>query len=111
MANRNFNRHQSLEKEIKSLHLKITTDGSSDVSSIEGLGFSSVSHAANVYTVNLDDKYSQFFGMSVISGVSADFKLNSESVNSSKQIVFEASVAQASTDIYLVVHLKNSSVD
>ena len=110
MANRRFQRVQSLEKEIKSLHLKISTDGSADVSSVEGLGVESVSHAANVYTITLEDKYSQFRGLSVISGVSASFQLNSESVSSTKVIELEASAAQLSTDIHVVLHLKNTDV-
>ena len=109
MANRSFNRHQSLEKEIKSLQFKISTDGSGDVSSKSGLGLASASHSGNVYTLTLEDGYVEFKHLSAISGVSADYKLNSEDVKSAKTIVFESSALQASTDIYVSVQLKNSS--
>ncbi len=109
MANRNFNRHQSLEKEIKSLQLKFETDGSGDVSSFSGLGVASVSHAANVYTITLDDAYVEFKHALAISGVAANWTVNSEDVAGAKTIVIESSAAQASTNVYVNIELKNSS--
>ena len=109
MANRSFNRHQSLEKEIKTLQLKITTDGSGDVVSVSGLGLASASHSANAYTLTLEDGYVEFKTLSAISGVSASYKLNSEDVKSAKTIEFESSALQANTDIHISVELKNSS--
>jgi len=110
MASRNFNRLQALEKEIKKLYVKISTDGSADVSSIDGLGVESVSHAANVYTIILQDKYVSFKHVSAISGVAADFQVNSEDVAGAKSVVIESSVAQNSTDIYVELVLKNTTV-
>jgi len=110
MANRSFNRLQALEKEVKHLHLKVVTDGSGDVVSFDGLGVASVSHAADVYTITLQDKYVSFKHVSCISGVAANFQLNSEDVNGDKTVVVEASVTQASTDLYVHLVLKNTTV-
>lgn len=109
MANRSFNRHQSLEKEIKTLQFKITTDGSGDVSSVSGLGLASAVHSSNAYTLTLEDGYVEFKHLNAISSVSADYKINSEAVKTAKTIEFESSVLQASTVIYVSVQLKNSS--
>jgi hypothetical protein len=109
MANRRFQRLQALQKEVKKLHVKISTDGSADVSSISGVGISSVAHAANVYTITLDDKYNDFLGASVISGVAANYSIDSVDVQN-KTVAIEASVAQASTEILVELILKNTSV-
>jgi hypothetical protein len=110
MANRRFQRHQSLEKEMKSIQLVISTDGSGDVSSIDGAGVASVSHSTNQYTITLEDSYSKLMGVSVIGGVAASFHVDSHDVVSAKTIVVEASATQASSDIFVVVDVKNSSV-
>ena len=110
IANRRFQRLQSLEREVKKLHVKVTTDGSGDVSSIEGLGVTSVSHSSDQYTITLDDKYVSFWGASAISGVAADFIVVSEDVDGAKTVVLDASVTQASTVIYVELTLKNSNV-
>lgn len=109
MANRRFQRQQALEKEIKTLFVKVTTDGSGDVTSIDGLGVESVSHSSNVYTITLEDKYSSLKHVSPISNVAADWTLDASSF-SSKQIDVEASVVQASTDIYIKIVVKNTDV-
>lgn len=110
MANRRFNRHQSLEKEMKSIQVKIVTDGSGDVSSIDGAGVSSVSHSANQYTITLEDSYNKLLGVSVIGGVSASWHVDSHDVVSAKTVVVEASALQASSDIFVVMDVKNSNV-
>lgn len=109
MANRRFQRLQSLDKEVKILNLKITTDGSGDVTASGDLGVESVSHSANVYTITLEDKYSSLKGISVISGVAADWTVDASSF-SSKQIDIEASAVQASTEIYVQIVVKNTDV-
>jgi len=101
---------QSIEKEIKSLHFSITTDGLGDVVSVEGLGVKSVTHAANDYTITLEDKYSSFRGLNAISGISSDYHLVSEAVNGNKQIVVQSNVTQASTVIHVVIFLKNTNI-
>ena len=110
MANRRFHKLQALQKEVKKLHVKITTDGSADVSANSGVGIASVAHAANTYTITLEDKYNEFLGLNAISGVAADFSLGAVDVQSAKTIELDASVAQASTDIYVEIILKNTSV-
>lgn len=110
MANRQFHRLQALQKEVKKLQLKITTDGSADVSSISGTGIASVSHSSNTYTITLDDKYNDLLMVSAISGVAANFSISASDVQSAKTIDLDASVAQASTDILVEITLKNSSV-
>lgn len=111
MANRSFNRLQALQKEVKKLQVTINTDGSGDVTSIEGTGVASVAHSSDQYTITLDDKYSKFLGVSAISGVAANMTVASEAVSTSKTVVIEASVTQASTSIYVELTLKNSSVN
>lgn len=110
MANRRFQRAQNLEKEVKSLFLTIVTDGSGDVSSIDGLGVESVSHSANEYTITLEDKFTSLRHVSAISGVQATFALTSSDVNSGKTIVIEASALQASTEVSVRLDLKNTDV-
>ena len=110
MANRNFQRLQALQKQVKKLHVKISTDGSGDVSSISGTGITSVAHAANVYTITLDDKYSQFLGASVLPGVIANYNLDSEDVSNAKTVAIEFSAAQVSVDVYVEIIVKNTSV-
>ena len=109
MANRNFNRLQALEKEVKHLHVKVVTDASGDVVSIDGLGVESVSHAANVYSIVLQDKYSSFKSISAMSSVAANYSVDVSNL-SSKQIDLESSVLQASTEIYVQICLKNTNI-
>lgn len=110
MANRNFNRVQALDKEIKQLHVTVTTDGSGDVTSFKGEGIESVSHSANTYTVTLQDKYTRLVGASVNPGVQASHILESVAVDSSKSLDVTFSVTQASVDVFVSLFLKNSSV-
>jgi hypothetical protein len=109
MANRNFNRLQALEKEVKKLYVKISTDGSGDVTAIDGLGVESVSHSSDVYTITLQDKYNSFKAISAMSSVAANFTVDASSF-SSKEIDLEASVTQASTDIYVEISVKNTNI-
>lgn len=112
MANRRFQRLQALEKEVKKLHLRISTDGSGDVSSFKGVGIASVSHSSNVYTITLQDRYNELLHVSGISSVAASYAIDSESVaSSSKEIQLSSSAAQASTTLRIEITLKNSSVE
>ncbi len=110
MANRQFHRMQALQKEVKKLQVKVSTDGSADVVSSVGTGIASVAHAANAYTVTLEDKYNDIIGVSVIGGVSASWHVDSADVKVAKTVVVESSAAQASTEIYIELTLKNTSV-
>ena len=110
MANRRFQRLQALQKEVKKLHVKITTDGSGDVTATSGTGITSAAHAANVYTITLDDKYNEFLGAAVLAGVAATHHLNAEDISGAKTVAIEFSATQASTDIHIELILKNTSV-
>lgn len=110
MANRRFQRLQALQKEIKKLHVKITTDGSGDVTAIVGTGIASVSHAAGTYTITLEDKYNVFIGAAVLPGVSSAFNLNAEDVSGAKTVDIDLAVSQASVDIHVEIMVKNTSV-
>lgn len=111
MANRNFSRHQSLQKEVKSLHVSITTDGSGDVVSFKGVGVESVAHAANVYTIVLQDAYQRLLGISAMSSVAASYSVDNVDLSASaKSLEVESSAAQASTELHIVLDVKNSSV-
>ncbi len=95
---------------MKSIQVVVATDGSGDVSSIDGVGVASVSHAANAYTVTLDDKYSKLMGVQVIGPVTATWHLDSHDVSGAKTVVVTSSAVQASGDIMIVLDVKNSSV-
>lgn len=110
MANRRFNRLQALQKEVKKLHVKIVTDGLGDVSSISGVGIASVSHAANVYSIVLEDKYNDFLGASAVSSVVASYGVDNIDVQN-KTLDLESSVLQASTTLHVELILKNTSVE
>lgn len=110
MANRRFQRLQALEREVKVLHAKISTDGSGDVTATSGLGVASAVHSANAYTITLEDKYNELLHVNVISGVAASHVITSEDVSGAKTVVITASALQASTDIRVELHLKNTGV-
>lgn len=111
MANRTFHRLQALEKEIKKLHVRFNTDGSGDVTSTSfPVGITSVAHAANVYTITLDDKYNEFVGAAVLPGVASTYALDSEDVSTNKTVAIEFGTTQASAEIHIELSLKNTSV-
>lgn len=109
MANRNFQRVQALQKEVKKLHVKIVTDGLGDVTSIFGTGITSVAHAADVYTITLDDQFNDFLGAAVLPGVASTFALDSQDV-ANKTVAVEFGTTQASTTIHIELIVKNTSV-
>lgn len=111
MANRSFHRHQSLEKEIKTLHVKVTVGATGTVTATDGLGIASVSEtSADNYTITLSDKYSYFKGAEVLPCTQSTFAIVSEAVATSKTVVIAFGTTQASGSFYVVLHLKNTSV-
>jgi len=120
MANRNFNRAQALEKEIKTLYADVSIAASGAPTLTKGLGITSIARdAAGEYTLTLDDKYTRLMHASFIH-LDADaqdliFQLNSEDVDGDKTITFECLTADAETDpadgsrILIRIDLKNSS--
>jgi len=125
MANRNFNRVQALEKEVKSLFLEVSIGASGAPTFVRKLGaFSIARDSAGLYTITLDDKYNQLLAVNVIqlkaSGALAApiVALRADAVASAKtfQVAFLAPDASTATDpdsgvvLYVRIDLKNSSI-
>lgn len=120
MANRNFNRHQSLEKEIKSLHLDVAIGATGAPTLTKGLGTTSiVRNGAGDYTITLDDKFVRLmsFHGTVVSATEEDirFQISAEDVNGTKEISFFTLTGAVATDpangdrLLIKIDLKNST--
>lgn len=121
MANRNYNRHQSLEKEVKSLYADVSIGASGAPTISKALGITSiVRDSAGVYILTLDDKYTRLMSFQVSQLVAAaedlTFQLESEDVDGLKTIQFRCLTANVETDpssgsrLLINIDLKNSSV-
>ena len=121
MANRNFNRLQALEKEIKQLHVEVSIGASGAPTLVKKLGVASISRtSAGLYRLTLQDKYSRFMNLHVMQEASSaedlDFQVKAKDVTSAKTIDFFCKTGGVATDpsngskLYLVISLKNSSV-
>lgn len=122
MANRNFNRFQALEKEVKALYADVAIGATGAPTLTKGLGIASiVRDSAGTYTVTLDDAYTRLMSASVIQIVSGGaedlaFQLDSEDVDGAKTLVIVSHVAGTETDpsdgsrLLIKVEVKNSSV-
>jgi hypothetical protein len=121
MANRNFNRFQALEKEVKELFLDVAIGASGAPTLTKGLGIASISrNSAGDYKITLDDKYTRLMKFECVNLVSSAedlvFQLKSESVNSSKEVDFFCNAAAVATDpsngsrLLISIKVKNSSV-
>lgn len=122
MANRNWNRAQNLEKEVKSLFVDVAIGASGAPTLTRGTGVASITRqSAGVYRITLQDAYIRLMHVDVKQLVAAaqDLvpQLVSESVSSSKQIDFRmvdslaAEVDPASGSRLLIrIDLKNTSV-
>lgn len=120
MASRNFNRSQSLEKEVKTLYADVAIGATGAPTLTKGLGVASVARdGAGEYTLTLEDKYVRLMHVSFIH-LDADaqdllFQLNSEDVDGDKTITFETLTADAETDpaqgsrLLIRIDLKNST--
>ncbi len=120
MANRNFNRHQSLEKEIKSLYLDVAIGASGAPTLTAGLGTTSIARTATGrYDITLDDKYTRLMSMSLqyLNSTSSDLtsQLTAEDVNGAKTVSFATKAAAVDADpadgdrLLIRLDLKNSS--
>lgn len=121
MANRNFNRKQALEKEVKELYAKLTFGGAGAVTLTEGVGIASVAKSATGdYLVTLQDAYVkilQFEGI-LLKSTAEDIRVQvkAESVASAKTVSFFTLTGASPTNpssgaiIYLKLELKNSTV-
>lgn len=123
MANRNWNRKQALEKEVKEIHARITvgSTGAPTLVAADSLGVASIArNSAGLYTLTLQDTYNKLLHASVqIRTPSAeDIKANlvTESVASAKTLQFRCVAVGTATDpasgdmIYVSLQLKNSTV-
>lgn len=121
MANRNFNRRQALEKEVKDIYARasIGASGAPTLSSKVGVA-SLVRNGAGDYTMTLDDKYSalKWFDVKVIDSTAADLTIQiaAEDVDGAKTIQFLCLEAGSETDpadgaeLLIKAELKNTSV-
>lgn len=121
MANRNFNRRQALEKEVKDIYARasIGASGAPTLSSKVGVA-SLVRNGAGDYTITLDDKYSalKWFDVKVIDSTAADLTIQiaAEDVDGAKTIQFLCLEAGVETDpadgaeLLIKAELKNTSV-
>jgi hypothetical protein len=121
MANRNYNRAQALEKEVKSLYAEISIGAAGAPTLVRGLGIASVARdSAGVYTVTLQDAYNRLmsFGASQEAASAEDlkFQLAASDVSSAKTVQFRCIAAAVETDpsngskLRLQIDVKNSSI-
>jgi hypothetical protein len=127
MANRNFNRFQALEKEIKTLYAEISIGATGAPTLTKGAGIASISRTSEgLYVLTLSDVYYRLMSFFVIcqaatAAVPLHFQMTAHS-ESSKTITFQAytddgdqtGTAQdpASGDIlFIKIDVKNSSVE
>lgn len=114
MANRNFNRFQALEKEVKSLYAEISLDGAGAPTLVKGLGIASVALDSGDIKLTLQDKYNRLMHVSVVEvgspTLTAPVSVVSEDVDGAKTIVLSNADALASTKLLVRIDVKNSSV-
>lgn len=122
MANRNFNRFQALEKEVKALYAEVSIAGSGAPTLVRGLGVASiVRDSAGLYTITLQDKYNRLMNVSVAHVAAAPATLipqvAAEDVDNARtvQIRFvdaaDTEVDPANGDRLLIrIDVKNSSI-
>ena len=121
MANRNYNRKQALEREVKEIYAEVAIAGSGAPTLTRGTGVASVTRdSAGVYVLTLQDKYTRLMHASVTQLVAAAQDLNTqleaEDVASAKTVTFRCVEAGVETDpdsgsvLYVSLQLKNSSV-
>lgn len=114
MANRNFNRFQALEKEVKSLYAEISFDSLGAPSLVRALGVESVALDSGDIKLTLQDKYNRLMNVSVIevgaASLTVPVSIVSEDVDVAKTIVLSNADALASTKLLVRIDVKNSSV-
>ena len=122
MANRNFNRAQNLEKEIKSLFAEIAIGPAGAPTLTRGTGIASVTRASTgLYTVVLQDQYNRLMFVGATFLASGAESISAQLVSSSvttaaKSLVFRTVSTGVATDpangdtLFLRLDLKNSSV-
>ena len=117
MANRNFSRMQSLNKEVKVLCGRLEDDDTKNA----GLGWTGANTGTGTYTITLEDKYPALLSFTATAQSTSgtdDFKITivSHDVSSAKTIDLEVDVAGTLTDlgdtdeIHFAAFLQNSSL-
>lgn len=123
MANRTFNRRQSLEKEVKDLYIKINIGATGAPTLAPGASYGAASitrNGAGDYSLVLQDQYSslKFFEGILLDADAEDIRLQlqSEDVNSSDKVInFFTLTGGTETDpsdgsaLLLKIELKNTS--
>jgi hypothetical protein len=121
LANRNFNRKQALEKEVKDLFAKITFGASGAPTLTTGYGIASiVRDEAGTYTLTLADKYVSFKHASgtFLKSSAEDIRLQltDEDVSTDKTVEFKTLTGASATDpssgagLFLQIVVKNTTV-
>lgn len=120
MANRNFNRRQALEKEMKDLYAKVTIGSSGAPTLVSPIGVASIiRNSAGNYTLTLQDKYMalRFMAVSFLDDNAQDMRVQlvAEDVASAKTIQFVCLTGASATDpqsgqtMLIKIELKNTS--
>lgn len=123
MANRDFNRRQSLEKEVKDVYAKVTIGAAGAPTLTSSIGIDSiVRNSAGDYTITLQDSYMslKFFEVIQLSTTPQDlsFQIKVASVNSLPKgsVEFLCLTGATPTDpangmkLFIKFELKNTSV-
>lgn len=121
MANRNFNRQQALEKEVKTIFAEVDFGASGAPTLTSGLGIASIARdSAGTYTMTLEDRYVKLLGVSgvLLDAAAEDIRLqlSSEDVDGNREIGFFTLTGATETDpsdgskMFITLHLRNSSV-
>jgi len=125
MANRNFNRLQALDKEMKHLHLVYSVGAVGAPTAVKKLGVTSVARvSAGLYRITLDDTYNYLMHLGACVQLAAGAPaalgghvIRAESVGTTKLIDLEfvdgagaAVELDSGSVVRVVMMLKNSSL-
>lgn len=123
IANRRFQRVQSLSREVKILHAKVAigASGAPTLDTDASVGVASVTRdSAGVYVVTLEDKYSSLLHVDVMqvaaSAEDLTFQVEAEAVATAKTVQVQCKAAAVETDpsdgssLLIRMELKNTSV-
>lgn len=120
MANRNFNRRQALEKEVKDLYAKVSIGSSGAATVVNAYGIASIARVSQgLYRITLEDKYVSLKSLRVIqiatSAEDLTFQIKLETVASTKLIEFftlaAGSVADPSSGSSLLIKIEVKNTD
>lgn len=121
MANRNFNRRQALEKEVKDLYVRVSVGASGAPTLVSRIGIASIARdSAGTYTLVLQDRYValKFFQVSFLDDSAQDLRaqiLDDSSATADKYIQFATLTGASATDpqsgqtMLIKIELKNTT--